>query len=397
MSEINHDLINKLTEVVQKAAEVSQSQGAETKALVTAEMSAVLKSQADQAKELAALKASNDHLESLFAKNGAVNTTAHLDKKAFFKHVDSLLAKADKNVNLDIGELVSKTQSASDSHMGGAFLPQANANGIFATYMKDFSPIMNECNIVTLSRGSNGSKFALKEVKFGAKFAGEKEAGGKTEVNTRSIDINVNRITTENQTTIELLLGQNLITEQSLIADLYSDLSYEAQYQILRGDGIGKPAGLLNEKFLSDTAWVSQGQTGIASSVTWTDLINVKRQFGYSKYRNGGKYYLSYDVLADLLTQVDNEGRPLYNATTDTIMGSKYVILDEMDSLLSPTTLPVLYGDMKRAYTVVVGAELPVSVDTFTQANRGLVNMVAHLMVGGHTVDQEAIRAIKGA
>ena len=397
MSEINNDLIKSLTETVQKAADASQSQATETKAKVTAELSAILKSQDAQAKELAALKASNEHIETLIAKNGTARMAAPIDKHSFFKHIDSLIAKSDKNVSLDVGELVSKTQSASDSHMGGAFLPQANANGIFATYMKDFSPIMNECNIVTLARGSNGSKFALKEVKFGAKFAGEKESGGKTEVNTRSIDINVNRITTENQTTIELLMGQSLITEQSLIADLYADLSYQAQFEILRGTGVGKPAGLLNEKFLLDTAWESEGQDGSASLVTWTDLVNVKRQFKYSKYRNGGKYYLPYDVLADLLTQVDGEGRPLYNATTDTIMGSKYVILDEMDSLLSPTTIPVLYGDMKRAYTVVVGAELPVSVDTFTQANRGLVNMVAHLMVGGHTVDQEAIRAIKGA
>jgi HK97 family phage major capsid protein len=263
--------------------------------------------------------------------------------------------------------------------------------------MKDFSPIMNECNIVTLARGSNGSKFALKEVKFGAQFAGEKQAGGKTEVNTRSININVDRISTQNSTTIELLNGQNLITEQSLIGDLYADLTYTAQYKILRGDGIGMPAGLLNEKFLSDTAWVSQGQEGLASSVSWTDLINVKRQFNYSKYRNGGKYYMSFDMLADLMTQVDLEGRPLYNATTDTIMGSKYVILDEMDSLLSPTTLPVLYGDMKRAYTVVAGAELPVIVDVTSQASPGIITITAAMLIGGHTVDQEAIRAIKGA
>jgi HK97 family phage major capsid protein len=194
-----------------------------------------------------------------------------------------------------------------------------------------------------------------------------------------------------------LLNGQNLITEQSLIGDLYADLTYTAQYEILRGTGIGKPAGLLVEEFLKETAWVSQGQEGLASSVSWTDLINVKRQFNYSKYRNGGKYYMSFDMLADLMTQVDNEGRPLYNATTDTIMGSKYVILDEMDSLLSPTTLPVLYGDMKRAYTVVVGAELPVIVDVTSQASPGIITMTAAMLIGGHTVDQEAIRAIKGA
>ena len=56
---------------------------------------------------------------------------------------------------------------------------------------------------------------------------------------------------------------------------------------------------------------------------------------------------------------------------------------------------PIMFGDVRRAYTIVDRVNLSILRDPFTQATNGNVRFIARRRVGGQVVLAEAIRKLK--
>ena len=56
---------------------------------------------------------------------------------------------------------------------------------------------------------------------------------------------------------------------------------------------------------------------------------------------------------------------------------------------------PIVFGDMRRAYTIVDRISLAILRDPYTQASTGSIRYIARKRVGGQVVLAEAIRKQK--
>jgi HK97 family phage major capsid protein len=64
---------------------------------------------------------------------------------------------------------------------------------------------------------------------------------------------------------------------------------------------------------------------------------------------------------------------------------------------VAPDATPILFGDLRRGYTIVDRVSLSVLRDPFTQATSGNVRFIARRRVGGQVVLPEALRRLKVA
>ena len=339
-------------------------------------------------------------VEAAAAKSKSAVKVDAVEIKQALDSAFSQLTKEAKGQQFNVHELAKKARTVNDPALGGHLVDERTMMDMMVTYMKEASPMLREANVV---RSSNAIVVPYKKLFFDAKHAAELQAsGGKTKrlIDTRTIALS--RIYTEDYTTEEFLRSQSFETESTLASDLMSDISYQIQYLSLRGDGREKAYGLLNEQFLTDTAVKSDAAAG---KLTWTDLFKVQKAFNPdygNKYREQGKFFLTFDALYEFLVEKDLENRPIYmpginGMRQSTLAGHEFVIMNNMDKVVAANTLPVLFGDMKRAYTIVVDGNYKTIRDEITQMQSGIITIGMMTMAGGSVIDEEAIRAIKGA
>ena len=378
-------------------------QSAEVKQFVDNMKSDIEKFETRISEAKAAAESNAERLAIVEAAAAKSRSGAKVDAVEIKQALDSAfsqLTKESKGQEFNLHALAQKARTVNDPALGGHLVDERMMMDMMITYMKEASPMLREANVV---RSSNAIVVPYKKLFFGAKHAAELQAsGGKTkrELSTRTVTLS--RIYTEDYTTEEFLRSQSFETESTLANDLMSDISYQIQYLALRGDGREKAYGLLNEQFLTDTAATSDAPVG---KLTWTDLFKVQKQFNPdfgNKYREVGKFYLTFDALYEFLVEKDLENRPIYmpginGLRQSTLAGREFVIMNNMDKVVSANTLPVLFGDMKRAYTIVVDGNYKTIRDEITQMQSGIITIGMMTMAGGSVIDEEAIRAIKGA
>ena len=78
----------------------------------------------------------------------------------------------------------------------------------------------------------------------------------------------------------------------------------------------------------------------------------------------------------------------------NTILGSPYVEVPDMPDEGANAT-SIVFGDVRRAYTITDRIQLSVLRDPFTQATAGNIRFIARRRVGGQVVLAEAIAKLK--
>lgn len=353
-----------------------------------------------QQAELSA-KSQQERIDILEKHAAKLNAPVSFDAKVVCKALDEAVLRANKD-GATLSELV-KSRSVTDGAAGGNFVTEEMMRDMMITYIKDANPMLTEAD-VRIKANTAGIRFPKKTITVGDQAAvGEKQtAKNKTERKIQVVTMLMSRYQSYDQTTDEFLRAQDVENESTIISDVTQDLGVQIQFDALFGDGNSKLKGLLTESFLLQTAFVSAGQTGAATKITWKDLFNVQRQFNYEKYRNRGKFFLSYAALCDLLVEQDGEGRPIYmpginGAAQSLLAGKPFVVMPDMDKVLSANTMPLLFGDMKAAYAIMLNNEYKIIRDEITMMDEGLIKIGVSTYAGGGVKDEEAIRAVKGS
>lgn len=123
---------------------------------------------------------------------------------------------------------------------------------------------------------------------------------------------------------------------------------------ILLGDGIGKPLGLLHPAGGVLVCYTSAATT--AGQFSLSDLVMLKYEIPQS-WHDGCVYIMNQRTFALILTMSDALGRSIMMADPTRpgrrlIEGSAVVIANFMPDV-APGSTPVLYGALKKAYTMV--------------------------------------------
>lgn len=190
-------------------------------------------------------------------------------------------------------------------------------------------------------------------------------------------------------------------SEFSLEAELSQEFSEQFAVTegtaFVTGDGAGKPEGLLQ------SADVAESVSGSASSIADSSgqangLIDLYHGLK-TAYALQGTWLLNRATLGEVRQLKDGQNNYIWlpglaNGIPNTILGQPYVEVPDMPNVAAGA-YPVIFGDLRRAYTIVDRINLSVLRDPFTQATNGNIRFIARRRVGGQVVLGEAARKLK--
>lgn len=212
----------------------------------------------------------------------------------------------------------------------------------------------------------------------------------------------------------EIILNHQLKVQTAISWEMSQDSEFDMANQIamdtaeefnraegqafVRGDGNSKPEGLLYNSAVESFDSVNEGAIEYSDMVSLTGEIKVP-------YLKNARWAMNSRTLAAIRNIVDNQGMPIWQPTMDVanpfiILGYRYALLQDMPNIPIAggiETTPVLFGDIRKAYTIVDRLGLTVLRDNSTLAGRGLMRFLFFKRVGGQVVQAEAIKKINVA
>lgn len=160
------------------------------------------------------------------------------------------------------------------------------------------------------------------------------------------------------------------------------------------GTAVNQPEGILTN------AAVAYTPSGSASAITADGLIDLFFALP-DAYAKNAYWVLRRSTLGEIRKlKASGTGEYLWapgefgDAVRPTILGRPYIEAPDMPAVAAGA-YPVVFGDLRSAYTIYDRLEIAVVRDPFTQAASGKVRFHARRRVGGQVVIAEAVRKLK--
>lgn len=183
--------------------------------------------------------------------------------------------------------------------------------------------------------------------------------------------------------------------------DLLDELRMEAveQFAVREGREYISGTGANNEaQGILVAAGVAETVSGDATKVTADGLIDLYHGLK-TAYAREAVWGLNRSTLGAVRKLKGTDGHYLWqpglvNGNPNTILGAPYGEMPDMPDVAAGA-YPVVFGNFRRAYTIVDRIGLSIQVDYTTGADDGLVVFRARKRTGGGVVLAEAIRKLK--
>jgi len=360
-------------------------------------------------KAIEAEKREREELELRFSRPGSGGGSEARGDLALEHKTMAAWARSDvRDFAVFSSEFTVKTMSVgSDPDGGYTVLPAMSAT--MATKLRDISPIRRLANIETIGTGD-----ALEIVDdyddVGATWTGEHEAPETDSPQLGKIRIRLDEITAQPKVTQRLLddsmydIGRwldNKISEQFGIVEATA---------FIAGNGYTQPKGLVTYAMDSTSQADSSRNRGVvqfvktgvaggwptASAFPGDVLLNTYYSLR-APYRQNSTWLMNSATALLVSKFKDSEGRYLWQGglqagTPALLLGRPVEFAEDMPATASGT-YPVLFGDIRRAYTIVERPGLRMLKDPFT--SKPYTKFYTTKRVGGGLVDSDAIKAIK--
>ncbi|PWB94668.1 phage major capsid protein [Methylosinus sporium] len=182
--------------------------------------------------------------------------------------------------------------------------------------------------------------------------------------------------------------------------DMESELRMEAEEQfavaegaaVISGSGVGKSQGVLVHGSVAET------NSGSAAAITADGVLSLF--YGIkTAYARAATWGMNRSTIGAIRKLKDGDGQYLWspglaNGVPNSINGAPYVELPDMPDIAA-NAYPVVFGDWRRAYTLVDRISMEFLRDPYTQATGGNVRFIFRRRQGGQVVLPEAIRKLK--
>ena len=327
---------------------------------------------------------------------GAAEDAAHNEHKAAFMQFMR------KGQDAGLAELQVKAVQVGVDSDGGYAVPQELDRNILQL-LRDESPMRQVCNVMTI-----GGVDYSKPVNLGGAGSGwVGETTARPETGTPKL--------TEIKPVMGEIYANPAATQRSLDDMFFSPETWIAQevayafaqqegVAFLLGDGTNKPKGLLTAPtaVTSDKAGRPFGtiqtiKTGVANNFPATSPADVLIDMIYSLkggYRNGATFMLNGLTLATIRKWKDGDGNYIWQPSLQ--MGQPSLILgygvtenEDMPDV-GAGNLPLIFGNFKRAYTIVDRFGIRTLRDPYT--NKPYVHFYTTKRVGGMLEDTQAVK-----
>ncbi len=239
-----------------------------------------------------------------------------------------------------------------------------------------------------------------------ARWSGEGQA--RTETDTpRLVEIEVTpqSLVAEPALTVELIDDAMLNVEGWIADELAITRAEMEEAAFMTGDGVKKPRGLLSYPVVDNAnySWGNVGvirsgaangfATGIAATDRLIDLLHALR----SNYRMNGTWLINDLVMGTVRKFKDGQGNLIWQPSLaldqpSTLLGKPVANSDFMPAVAA-STLPIAFGDFRRAYQIVDRLGTRILRNPYKRS--GYVVFDTIMRVGGGIVDFEAVKFLQ--
>lgn len=313
-------------------------------------------------------------------------------EKAYNGEFIKTYVREGKEITKAVGNLNETTNSA-----GGYTLPKNMASSIVEIAKQD-SPIFNYATVETISTGNSLDVVVEGSTGFGAGWIAEDGNRANTqEGDFTLVNIPAHEVYANPSTTRALVMDSAYDMEGYITRKVGERLSLVTGSAFVKGDGSGKPLGILDATSGLPSV-VAQVKTTVSSTaITYVEIVSLVYSLK-TKYANNGKFFMNRAVKGYLQALTDLNGQPLLRESAivgepATILGYPVVEIEDMDSTVSAGKFTILFGDMATAYRVVMRNDMGMIRDDVTK--KGFVQFYTYLRVGGKLVNPEALVVLK--
>ncbi|MFZ4748471.1 MAG: phage major capsid protein [Sphingomonas sp.] len=163
------------------------------------------------------------------------------------------------------------------------------------------------------------------------------------------------------------------------------------------GTGVGMFEGILTNSSVGET--VSGTAATIADSTGQANgIVNLFYAIK-TAYAQNGTFIMNRTVMGSVRRLKDGQNNYIWmpgiaQGQPNTILGAPYVEMPDMPNEAANSN-PIVFGDFRRAYTMVDRIVMEMLRDPYTQATSGNIRFIFRRRVGGQVVLAEAIRKLK--
>ena len=160
------------------------------------------------------------------------------------------------------------------------------------------------------------------------------------------------------------------------------------------GDGAGKPEGILEVA----SSGVTEQDTATSNVLDGNDLIDLMYNLK-SAYWGNSTWVMNRVTIGRVRKLRDDDGQYLWQPGLNgpqqqSLLGRPLAESPDMNATLDDDVQIVIFGDIRRLYTVVDRIALSILRDPFSQSSARIVRFVASKRVGGQVIRSEAARIL---
>lgn len=290
-----------------------------------------------------------------------------------------------------------KALSVGSNPDGGYFVPTAVSSRIIGRVYED-SPIRQIANVETI--GTSEMEIAIDQDEAGAGWVGEETPRPETSTPQTGVQrIVVHEIYAMPKATQKLLEDASIDIEAWLANKVAEKFARMEATAFVVGDGVNKPRGFLTYPATGSSRMVvPQVVSGDASLLLPDALIRLPFALK-SAYLGNARWVMNRQTIASIMLFKDaNEQyiwRPgLQDGVPSVIGGYPVTMADDMP-VVAAGSLPIAFGDFRRAYTIVDRLGITTLRDPLTA--KPFVLFYTRKRVGGDMVDFDALVLMKVA
>jgi HK97 family phage major capsid protein len=330
--------------------------------------------------------------------NDADETTAE-HKKAFRGYMakgnDTGLAALEQKA------LAISTNAGAD---GGYAVPKV-IDSMMESLVVNISPIRSIANVVQVSTNDYHKLVNLK----GSASAVATETGARAATATPTLaDITINAydMYANPQATQQMLDDVFFNAEAWLADELAEEFGRQEGALFVAGSGSNQPKGLLTAtmaatadatRAFGTVEYVPTGVSAAFPASSPSDILITLVSKVKARYRANASFVMPKSVLFTIAAFKDTSGRYIFNPITApnvpaTLLG--YPVIEAEDvPVVAASSYSVLFGDFKRAYTIVDRIGTRVIRDPFS--NKPYIGFYTTKRVGGSVINSEAYKTLK--
>ena len=287
---------------------------------------------------------------------------------------------------------------------GGYAVPKV-IDSMMEALVVNISPIRSIANVVQVSTNDYHKLVNLK----GAQSAVATETGARSATNTPTLaDITINSydLYANPQATQQMLDDVFFNAEAWLADELAEEFGRQEGALFITGTGTNQPKGLLTptmaatadaSRAFGTVEYVPTGVSGAFPAATPSDILITLVSKVKARYRNNASFVMPKSVLFAIAAFKDTSGRYIFNPITApnvpaTLLGYPVIEAEDVPTIAA-SSYSVMFGDFKRAYTVVDRIGTRVIRDPFS--NKPYIGFYTTKRVGGSVVNSEAYKTLK--